>query len=348
MNHHTRRGTATQAKCNFRGFTLIELLVVIAIIAILIALLLPAVQQAREAARRIQCRNNLKQIGLALQNYHGTHQLFPPGWVPVCDSASGTASDPCAVESNALASSWAWSVFIFPYIDQAPLYASLTAGSVPPAPAAQIAASGNLDVTLPGYLCPSDPGSNLAVWGGGVFSSAGAPNGYRKMSYPGCAGITGSNDFHNLEHSNTTLNGRSGVDRRGVFSNGSNTRIARITDGTSNTFLCGETESTSICTNPKDCPTPTGVGVIWMRADHRPFPQSHLWFSLLRETSTSPNARLNNGHYYSVLYGYSSKHAGGAGFLLADGSVRFINESIDRFTYGHLGAMSDGSVISEY
>jgi prepilin-type processing-associated H-X9-DG protein len=85
-----------------------------------------------------------------------------------------------------------------------------------------------------------------------------------------------------------------------------------------------------------------------MRADHRPFPKSHLRFSLLRSTSTSPNARLNNGHYYSVLYGFSSQHPGGAHFLLADGSVRLISETIDRLTYGYLGAMADGESISNF
>src|SRR4051812_6730319 len=92
-----------------RGFTLIELLVVIAIIAVLIALLLPAVQQAREAARRSQCKNNLKQIGLALHNYHDTANTLPPGWI----------GDPTG--SNA-GNRWGWGTMILPYLDQAPLY----------------------------------------------------------------------------------------------------------------------------------------------------------------------------------------------------------------------------------
>src|SRR6188472_2033110 len=102
-----------------RGFTLIELLVVIAVIAVLIALLLPAVQQAREAARRTQCKNNLKQLGLALHNFHDTYSRFPPGCMP---DLSGAQTDPGA--NATVQASWgsSWKVHILPYVDQAPMY----------------------------------------------------------------------------------------------------------------------------------------------------------------------------------------------------------------------------------
>src|ERR1700744_5010378 len=95
-----------------RGFTLIELLVVIAIIAALIALLLPAVQQAREAARRVGCRNNLKQIGLALQNYHDANNVFPPGYVTSTNYVAGVTPS-----ATATANGWGWPALILPYID---------------------------------------------------------------------------------------------------------------------------------------------------------------------------------------------------------------------------------------
>ena len=107
-----------QSKCRQRGFTLIELLVVIAIIAVLIALLLPAVQQAREAARRTQCKNNLKQIGLALHNYHDTMLTFPFAGTVGADVVNGATTGP---------NGFNWRFFILPYIDQGPLYNQVSA-----------------------------------------------------------------------------------------------------------------------------------------------------------------------------------------------------------------------------
>ncbi|WP_437230738.1 DUF1559 domain-containing protein [Planctomicrobium sp. SH661] len=131
-----------------RAFTLIELLVVIAIIAVLIALLLPAVQQAREAARRSQCKNNLKQIGLGLHNYHDTHSVFPPGFV----YESMTWPSIPTTKTNC----WGWGVFLLPFIDQAPLYVSLNpqGGNLP-------AANTTTRTFLPVYNCPSDVGEKI-------------------------------------------------------------------------------------------------------------------------------------------------------------------------------------------
>lgn len=326
-----------------RGFTLIELLVVIAVIAILIALLLPAVQQAREAARRTQCRNNLKQIGIALHSYHETNRVFPPGWIPICRPGSGGSSDPCGVVGNEAPSSWAWSVFILPNMDQVPLYEALLGLPTPPQSALQDPSASAVDIHLPAYSCPTDAGGQRSAWGGTTFSSAGAVNGYTKMSYPGCIGWSGDNAISNHVHSNIA-----GVDRRGIFSNSSSTRMANVVDRTTNTFMCGETETASVCRTPGYCPTPTIFGAIWLRADHRPFGSNYLWFSVLRETSHNPNARMNSGHFFSLGQGFSSLHTGGAQFLLADGSVRFISETINAATYRDLGGMTDGNLISAF
>lgn len=325
---------------NRSGFTLIELLVVIAVIAILIALILPAVQQAREAARRTQCRSNMKQIGIALHGYHELNRSFPPGWIPMC--RAGSRGDPCGVIGNESPSSWAWSVFILPFLEQAPLYNALDRQTAPPIPASQNPVARDYDRQLPVYSCPSDSGGIHSVWGGTKIAPSGGSDGYQKMSYPGCIGMNGDNSISNFVHANI-----GGVDRRGVFSNSSSTRMANITDGTSQTFMCGETQTATVC-EPSRHSSATVFGAIWLRADHRPFGSNYVWFSVLRETSSGPNSRLNSRHFYGLAQGFSSAHVAGAHFLLVDGSVRFVNESIDAQTYHSAGGMADGRVISAF
>ncbi len=133
-----------------RGFTLIELLVVIAIIAVLIALLLPAVQQAREAARRTQCKNNLKQFGLAVHNYHDTHNRFPSAAFWTDANRDGTPDSDCG--------HWAWGVMIMPFLEQGNLYQQLNPGARTPLQA-HTAVQGILKTSLPIFQCPSDDGA---------------------------------------------------------------------------------------------------------------------------------------------------------------------------------------------
>ncbi|MEZ5944196.1 MAG: DUF1559 domain-containing protein [Planctomycetaceae bacterium] len=189
------------------GFTLIELLVVIAIIAVLIALLLPAVQQAREAARRSQCKNNLKQIGLGIHNYHDAHQSFPPG--EIHGNTSGTL----------YAFAWDhhignWACLIFPFIDQQAAYNQLDFNVNPQY-------GGNNQMLLrnviPVFHCPSDPFTGLTEnWGAGNA---------RIMHY-----FAVSNDVEN--HNGHPLNG--------IFYNDSDVGFHNITDGTSNTAMIAE------------------------------------------------------------------------------------------------------------
>ena len=137
----------TEPQGRQRGFTLIELLVVIAIIAVLIALLLPAVQQAREAARRSQCRNNLKQLGLAMQNYHDANRSFPPGWV---NSSNGPAS-------------YGWGAFLLPQLDLKAIYTRLGPSGLG-IPAITAANAEYLQASLPAFRCPSDSGGRTNVY----------------------------------------------------------------------------------------------------------------------------------------------------------------------------------------
>lgn len=236
-----------------RGFTLIELLVVIAIIAILIALLLPAVQQAREAARRSQCVNNLKQIGLAIHNYHDTHLTLPPGWIgaeaglPEFEGPSG----------------FAWGAFLLPALDQSPLYNGINFSVSADDPLNSPVRSVSLTV----FRCPSDTGPQF--WDIGEESNpsnilARLPT----ANYVGNFGTEAPEDI--------CVGGAQCVSD-GVMYHNSKVLLRDLTDGTSNTFLVGE-RKTNLLLDPQGLSTwiaaiPEGeeaaariVGV----ADHQP------------------------------------------------------------------------------
>lgn len=198
--------------CRHRAFTLIELLVVIAIIAILIALLLPAVQSAREAARRSQCKNNLKQMGLAIHNYHDSHRVFPPGNINTRFNGNANST-----------SGWGWQAMILPQMDQSPLYQELGVSTrdfdstVPGLASLPVTATPLTQTRIPAYRCPSDVGS----WTNPHRSDHGTSN------YVGVSG-------------NASVSAVGGLTGNGMFYLHSELSFKDIIDGTTNTLAVGE------------------------------------------------------------------------------------------------------------
>jgi prepilin-type N-terminal cleavage/methylation domain-containing protein len=328
-----------------RGFTLIELLVVIAIIAILIALLLPAVQQAREAARRTQCRNNLKQIGLALHNYHDVANTFP----------MGMSGWPGTVE-GAL---WGWGVFVLPYLDQSPMYNSIAQSPGGTSPHYNSPASGFsavmtsfipqnalLQTQIPVFRCPSDSGTATVVIPIGGLNGSARANTYTfgRSNYPGVMGSTWTQSGGLLVSD-------------GAFAESSKIGLRDFIDGTSNTFLIGERQS----------PTQIGGGyaggdTIWCGANDDVSPLTdwqgfsiHLGLCDQASKMNLVSPTLPSAANNSVYTAFSSPHVGGALFLMTDGSVRFISENIASgppatagSTYQNLAARNDGQILGEF
>ncbi|MCA9034290.1 MAG: DUF1559 domain-containing protein [Planctomycetaceae bacterium] len=307
------------------GFTLIELLVVIAIIAILIALLLPAVQQAREAARRTQCKNNLKQLGIALHNYHDTHGMFPAGHME-----SG-------VDGPSYRHQFGWLTYLLPFVEQAPLYKQVNFSQIDLTLSAHqnpaFMAVGGTDVSA--FICPSDPtGRNNSDW---------APTNY-------------------LGNQGTTCQSRD-KSGSGVFGHNSWMKIRDITDGTSNTIAAAEilkgdfnvnsvrdnyifirnaADANNIDTCQAFPPNSSDLGGVWLGGT----PQNNLF-----STNRTPNDRrfdCISPNFGCTNFAARSQHVGGAQVILADGSVHFISESISIEVYHALGTRNGGEVVGEF
>jgi prepilin-type N-terminal cleavage/methylation domain-containing protein len=348
-----------------RGFTLIELLVVIAIIAILIALLLPAVQQAREAARRTQCRNNLKQIGLALHNYLDQYMVFPPGYVYNPNTGSAW-------------SGFSWATMLLPVFDQAPLYNNMSVLFSVGAPAA---ANVNTQTILPTMRCPSDvgndrvtsidiPAANSGAWtpGAGLAST----NNYGRANYFAVAGLYGTGAAATSGLTNTAA--PVATTMRGSFGENSRIGLRDMTDGSSNVAMIGERYTPS--QNPTTA-TENGVGHgAWAVAGARggvgnqagstAGPVGSIFgqalalgdmaglFTAPAASPVSPNFsyRQNANNTPTAprgpTSGFGSMHTGGAHFLLGDGSVRFVGDNVDVVLYRNLAQVNDGTPLGDF
>jgi len=219
------------------AFTLIELLVVIAIIAVLIALLLPAVQQAREAARRTQCKNNMKQLGLAFHNYHDTLNCFPVNF-----AVRGGGGGQAIVDTG-----HSWLTMCLPYIDQANLYSSINHNGPLAGNAANIAAAA---MAIPAFLCPSDSGNGNGRLGNRSDYNVTPPGAWGVTNYKACAGSNWqygiaawnpvTSPIGKNAGSGDGLNAGNGILCSNQQNTNGPTRMRDVSDGTSNTFAIGE------------------------------------------------------------------------------------------------------------
>jgi prepilin-type N-terminal cleavage/methylation domain-containing protein/prepilin-type processing-associated H-X9-DG protein len=333
-----------------KGFTLIELLVVISIIAVLIALLLPAVQAARESARRSQCANNLKQIGLALFGYHDNHQALPPGYVSAVDP---TITDPCDQDAENsrsvdLGPGWAWGSMILAGLEQRSLFDSINF-SLSVAYAANNTCS---TTTVSTYLCPSDSGPTLVPVlkdppdpaRPGTYSGSAVVDTVARGNYVGmwglgeiCAG-SGAKDLPNV--------GAVG-NAAGLFFRNSTMSLSGVIDGTSTTIAIGErSHNLSYVTWTarsiggwlgKTSPIEGGTD------QFNPSPEE-CWTQVLGPAGLEDGPRTP-GAPMAHVEDYWSRHPGGVNVLFADGSVHFIKQSISPSVWRALATRSGQEAV---
>ena len=300
-----------------RGFTLVELLVVIAIIGVLVALLLPAVQAAREAARRAQCANNLKQIGIALHSYHDSYKELPYG----SDYLQGDKTT--------------WSMLILPYMEEQNHFDSFDR-TVPLSHANNKQA---VETAVETYLCPSDPQSNEPILPFRGDSPQTNPVASAMLSYPGSLGPTQPNGCPmcpdnrpspdnwccqgcNFGSSGAPCNVKDGS-FTGMFGRFTKAiSFKRVTDGLSNTVMCGET---------------LPAHFVWNGAFNPNFPLAYMTVPI--NIMESDNG-IHGGHVlqlWAISAGFKSLHPGGAQFCMGDGSVTLLTEDTDHYIYAALG-----------
>ncbi len=361
------------------GFTLIELLVVLAVIGVLVALLLPAVQSARERARRLQCMNHLKQLGLALHNYLGTHGVFPPSIVRQKD---GDPPPPPGGSMLQYRGHWTGFHMLLPFLEQQALYQQFDFNGT------WLSSMKDINdhrvwklnqTVLPVLLCPSAPHASLKIGSDGSTPSVhwmgGSPTDYAFSlgadfirALPGTAEERCPGGLHHYwqqwpKHT------------RGVFGYNSTCRIRDIEDGTTNTFMMGEKAGSLLRYGGWRSVDPTLlVEYPWAMAAQIYFAPTgtgddgtSFWvvgpFAVTRDIKlpNCPEAQGDVGVPYPMnprprnlprvplerpFYSFQSPHSQGAHFLFADGSVHFLNESIDQHVYEALSTIAGREHVS--
>ncbi len=303
-----------------RGFTLVELLVVIAIIGVLIALLLPAVQAAREAARRTQCKNNLKQIALALHNYADSFKVFPPS--STSGIGNGVWNYPGSGPSDPSIHLHSFASLLLPYLEQGNVADQVNYNVSALDPANRTIAS----QILPFYRCPSYAGKDYSdepVYVSTVGYDKFAIRNYVALGARTVVGLSGA------------------IPPDGVMFPGSKTGFRDVIDGTSNTIAFAETREER--------------SAVWI--DGTSAAVAARWTDLTSPTYTGDTVSINHTPYFpggvfpnsiGQEYGPSSFHPGGAQHAFVDGSVQFLKETMDATVYDALTTRAGGEIVGEY
>ncbi len=310
-----------------RGFTLIELLVVIAIIAILIALLLPAVQQAREAARRTQCKNNLKQWGLALHNYHDTFNVFPIGGMGLNAVANLTPTP----------NNLGWHVFVLPQMEQANLYTQFNFNVL-------YSTGVNLalrDQKFDALFCPSartrnmQPSTATDGWTVHYYGVAGAKDAVETTRKFAMQNNAAPRPNFDANHGQIAVSG--------ILYRNSKTKMRDITDGTTNTLMVGEVSGAPFDDTGSNPHRPWLQGASNGNNDVALYSCKNVRWGIgpARYTSGNLNYLFNDQRF-------GSNHTGGAQFLLGDGAVKFVSQNIDINLYQSLATRDGGEVVSDF
>jgi len=338
------------------AFTLIELLVVIAIIAALIGLLIPAVQKVREAANRMSCTNNLKQIGLAAHAHHDTSGKFPPAvLMPYAqennDPLTGGAANPFGPN---------WAVFLLPYIEQQTLFVQANTNSYPGTSNLQDLTSYNLSwrqvrgTKIKTYLCPSDSGADVPF----TDPNGAPPEAEWSRGNYACSSGSADTDHHIAGNNGLNNPPYQGLSKGPVMSINFGCRIGDITDGTSNTFLFHEVRI-GISSGDRRGVWALGMpgaSLVCAGRDSNPTPNNRLdqsdeiegcpgfWYPGIG--TRDGMGCMNGPGNYSMASQARSRHPGGVNSCFADGHVQFIKDSISQQTWVLLQSTNDGQVLN--
>ena len=361
------------------GITLIEVLVVAGILVLLAALCLPAVTRSRESARRTQCKNQLKQLGLALHNYHDTFvTTMPPGYIYHTQAAV-----PESEEGVPFNNGWGWTTMISPYLDASPLYSTLcTTGNTPnlqngltTSSSPQKPSFGSVESVIASFRCPSDPGSAtvnglpgglsnkpcgrtnyFGVVGSAFLYSEDSPNptsfcsnvaSFSTLPIPPIVGAPVPGALgrclatkNDPFYSSSTVPVALVKNYGGVFGANSMRGIRDMTDGTSNIIMVGE-RYTPVNASPQTA-TVIGDG-IWPGVS-----ALAAEYNALGEATHKINAGFVSNNPRPPATGFGSMHTGGAQFLMADGAVKFLSENLDIATYRNLSRIDDGMILGDF